>query len=102
MISNADDLEVIHNHTAQRFEIHLGDEMARLDYILSDDSILFTHTEVPPAYEGRGVGNRLVRVAMDVARDQGYTVQTHCSFVAYFIKRHPEYHPISWGYGVSG
>ena len=45
----------------------------------------------PPAIEGHGVGSKLVRGALDAARDQGLRVVPQCPFVAAYIKRHPEY-----------
>jgi uncharacterized protein len=51
----------------------------------------FTHTEVPPADEGKGIGARLVRAALDDARQRGFKIVPACSFVAAFIRRHPEY-----------
>ena len=53
--------------------------------------IVFTHTLVPPEIEGRGVGSKLIRGALDSARDQGLRVVPQCPFVKAFIDRHPGY-----------
>ena len=55
------------------------------------DRIVFTHTVVDDAFEGRGVGSTLVRGALDAARDEGLRVVPQCPFVRSFIQRHPEY-----------
>jgi uncharacterized protein len=60
-------------------------------YLRHGREIVFTHTEVPPALEGRGVGSRLARAALDDARRHGLTVIPRCPFIAAFIRRHPEY-----------
>jgi predicted GNAT family acetyltransferase len=52
---------VIHNREAGRFEAHLGDQIAELVYELREGVYVFTHTGVPRAFEGRGVGSALVR-----------------------------------------
>ena len=49
-----DDLSVEHNVAARRFEIHHGDEMARLEYHLRGPSIVYTHTIVPVVLDGHG------------------------------------------------
>ena len=58
---------------------------------MEDDRIVFTHTLVPHAIEGKGVGSKLIRAALDSARDQGLKVVPQCPFVAVYIDRHPEY-----------
>ena len=60
-------------------------------YLRHGGEIVFTHTEVPPALEGRGVASALARAALDDARRKGLAVIPRCPFVAAFIRRHPEY-----------
>jgi predicted GNAT family acetyltransferase len=60
-------------------------------YVQQGDRLVFTHTEVPAADEGKGIGSRLVRAALDDARQRGFKIKPACSFVAAFIRRHPEY-----------
>lgn len=55
------------------------------------DTITFTHTLVPPPVEGHGVGNALVRYALDDARSNHWQVVPRCAFVKAFIERHPDY-----------
>jgi len=91
---SADDLEVIDNAEAGRFEVRLGEAVAFAEYRLLQSGMLFPHTEVPPAFEGRGVGSKLVRTAVDSARERGLKVIPVCTFFAGYIKRHPEYHDL--------
>jgi predicted GNAT family acetyltransferase len=76
---------------AHRFEAQLPGGTAFIDYRMNGDAIVFTHTEVPEALEGHGVGNALVRFALDSARARGLSVVPLCPFVAAFIRRNPEY-----------
>jgi uncharacterized protein len=85
------DLEVIHNTEAQRFEIHYGDDMARLEYHLRGPSIIYTHTVVPVVLEGHGIAGRLAKEALDYARESGLSVVPLCPYVADYIEKHPEY-----------
>jgi predicted GNAT family acetyltransferase len=52
---------------------------------------VFTHTEVLPEYEGRGVGTALARGALDDVRASGRTLVARCPFIRSYLERHPEY-----------
>lgn len=56
-----------------------------------DRRVIFTHTFVTPRFRGRGVGNALVREALDDVRARGLTLTNFCDFVARYIDAHPEY-----------
>ena len=69
---------VIDNAAEKRYELDLGKgDMA--------------HTEVPPAYEGQGIGKELVLAALEDIRSKGLRVVPQCSFVEVYIRRHPEW-----------
>jgi predicted GNAT family acetyltransferase len=55
---------------------------------------MLTHTEVPYAYEGQGVGSQLVEKALGELRREGKKVIPSCSFVAAYIRRHPKWNDI--------
>jgi predicted GNAT family acetyltransferase len=80
-----------HNEAAHRFESEVTGHMAHLDYRMSKDRILFTHTEVPEELAGQGVGGALARAGLDYARQAHLRVVSHCAFVTTYIERHPEY-----------
>lgn len=54
-------------------------------------ALLFTHTEVLPAHEGKGLGSRLIAFALSEARRRGLQAIPACPFVAAYIRKHPEY-----------
>ena len=54
-------------------------------------AVAFTHTEVLPEWEGRGVGGRLARGALDDVRARGLAAVPICPFIAAWIRRHPDY-----------
>jgi predicted GNAT family acetyltransferase len=87
-------LEVIHNPDESRFEIHLEDSVATLTYEISNDDMIFLHTETPPQHEGKGIGSSLVRAGLEYAKEHLYRVIPLCSFTAGYISRHPEYQPL--------
>ena len=83
--------EVTNEEGRRRFELEEGGETAFITYIVEGERITLTHTIVPPDIEGRGVGSRLVRGALDAVREQGLKVVPQCSFVRGYIERHEEY-----------
>jgi uncharacterized protein len=85
------ELIVIHNPKAGRFEIEKDGHLAVLEYQLSEGKIVFTHTGVPEALEGQGIGSLLAHAGLDYARSQSYAVVPLCSFIAVYIQKHPEY-----------
>lgn len=79
------------NRAEAEFELVTGGHRAVAAYQMEGDTIVFTHTLVPPAIAGHGVASKLIRAALDSARDRGLKVVAQCSFVAAYIERHPEY-----------
>jgi len=67
MTSDAE-LLVVHNTTAKRFAISLDGEIAFSKYLLVGEKIIIEHTEVPIELEGKRIGSRIVRTALDYVR----------------------------------
>lgn len=98
MSGGMDALTVVNNEAEKRFEVVVDGETAVLEYIRAGGNITYTHTEVPPSLEGQGIGGKLARHALDFARDNGLKVIPICPFVTSYLRRHPEYHPLVFGY----
>lgn len=81
----------IHNQAAARFSIEKNGHMAVLEYEIHGGRIIFTHTGVPSALEGQGIGSLLARAGLDHARAEGLRVVPLCSFIAGYIRKHLEY-----------
>lgn len=81
---------VVHDETTARFELVLPQGTAFASYRRQGDTLLLTHTEVPPALEGRGLAGRVVAAALDHARARGLRVRPLCSYVAAYMRRHPQ------------
>jgi predicted GNAT family acetyltransferase len=83
---------VVNNNAAKnRFEACVEGHTAFLNYERRGNDLVLIHTEVPPELEGRGLGGHLARAALDHARAEHLHVVPRCSFVAVWVKRHPEY-----------
>ncbi len=82
------------NPAERRFEIAVGDQLAIAEYRLVDGGIMFTHTEVPQALEGRSLGKALVLAGLAAARERGLKVLPVCTFFAAYMKSHSETHDL--------
>lgn len=86
----AEPLNIVHNLDASRFEARIDGQLAVCEYRRSGEVLAFTHTEVPWPLEGRGIAAALVGHALDWARSEGLRVRPLCSFVAAYMRRHPQ------------
>jgi uncharacterized protein len=96
-------LVVTHNAEAARFEARPGPDPALLAICSyrrlsapggGADTLVLHHTEVPPQLQGRGVAGDLVQGALAWAREHGLHVRPTCSYVAAYMRRHPETHDL--------
>jgi predicted GNAT family acetyltransferase len=81
---------VTHNEAKGQFEITLGHEKAVLQYHRTEQHITLLHTQVPETSRGRGLGNQLVRAAMDFAHFNQLKVVPVCPFVKAYVQKHPD------------
>lgn len=92
-------LELSHNQSESRYEAHIDAELAGFaEYQVTDELVVFTHTEVAPRFEGQGVGSALARYALDDVRAQGTRkVMPLCPFIKGWIGHHREYVDLVYG-----
>lgn len=81
---------VTHNAARQRFESTVDGHLNVADYVLSNGTLVMTHTEVHPALQGRGIAASLVEQALAFARSEGLKVDPVCTYVKQYLQRHPE------------
>ncbi|GAA2183820.1 hypothetical protein GCM10009785_29050 [Brooklawnia cerclae] len=93
------EVSVIDAPEASRFEARIDGVLAGFaEYQLTDQLVVFTHTEVDPAFEGRGVGSAIARYALDKLRSEGtHKALPLCPFIKGWIERHPDYLDITYG-----
>lgn len=80
------------NEQTSQYETTIDGQVAYVAYDLEEPNrIVLTHTIVPDALSGRGIAGEVVKHALDDARANNLKVIPQCSYVAAYIKRHPEY-----------
>ena len=93
------DVHVVHDPDRTRYAASIDGEPAGFaEYLLTDELIVFTHTEVDPRFEGRGVGSAIAAFALAEVRAEGRRkVMPLCPFIKGWIGRHREYVPLVYG-----
>lgn len=94
-----DMVDIVRNDDASRYEAWIDGEVAGFaEFQLTDELIVFTHTEVDSAFEGQGVGSALAQFALDdVKADGRRKVLPLCPFIKAWIGRHPDYVSLVYG-----
>ncbi len=83
---------VRNNPDEHRYEVRVDGQLAGFAQYRDRPGLLaFIHTEVDPAFEGKGVGSALAKAALDDARAQAVAVLPFCPFINEYIRRHPQY-----------
>ncbi len=89
-------IRVIDATERKRFEIRVDGELAGFTVYRpatghEQETYAFVHTEIDEAYAHRGLGEVLVRAAMDEMIARGIRVLPFCPFVRRFIAGHEDY-----------
>lgn len=77
--------------TSGRFQIERNGEVAYLEYSLSGNILVLTHTEVPKKLRGLGLASALAETAFQLAREKNFKVDVVCPLVQGFLAKHPQY-----------
>lgn len=82
-----DEVTVTRNDDEARYEIRLGDALAGFaQFRLREGEIQFVHTEVDPAFRGKGLAQTLAEEALTDAAASGATIVPYCPFIAGYLQ----------------
>ena len=84
-------MSITNNQSLNRFEAALPEGTGFLRYRIDADTMHLLYVEVPPEARGHGVAAELSHAALEFARERGFKVIPVCSYVAAYLRRHPEY-----------
>lgn len=87
-------MKLADNTDKKQFEFEVEGRTARIEYILMGKKILLTHTEVPEELEGKGIGGKIVKLALENIESRGLKLIPLCPFIASYIKRHREWNRV--------
>jgi predicted GNAT family acetyltransferase len=78
---------ISHDQSATRFTTELEGHLAELDYTVAGDVMTITHTRVPQPIAGRGIAAELMRAALEVAAERGWSINPACSYAAAYMRK---------------
>lgn len=79
------------NETNHRFEWHVGNHFAFIDYKETTNQIALIHTESPEALAGTGSAAKLVAQTFAYIEQSGKKLLPFCPYVLAYLKKHPEW-----------
>jgi predicted GNAT family acetyltransferase len=91
METSVENLEVIHNEAENRFETWVDGQLSKLDYSIHGSTIMMLHVGVHPEQRGQGIAGKITQAGLEYAKEKNLRVIPMCSYVAAYIRRHPEY-----------
>jgi len=83
--------KLINNTGESRYEYRIEDYTPHIEYKISNGVIALTHTRVPLALQGKGVGKSLVEDTLKDIDEEGLKLLPLCGFVASYIRKNPEW-----------
>jgi predicted GNAT family acetyltransferase len=81
-------ITISHDQNAARFTTEVEGHQAELDYSVAGDVMTITHTRVPQPIAGRGVAAELMRAALKLAAERGWSINPACSYAAAYMRKH--------------
>ncbi|RKY94890.1 MAG: N-acetyltransferase [Ignavibacteriae bacterium] len=85
------DFEIKQDAEKNRFVTYVEEYEAVVEYTLKDNVIDLYRTFTPPELRGKGVAGKLVKYALEHAKENNLKVITTCSYVRGYIERHENY-----------
>ena len=83
------DITVTRNDEASRYEIHSDGTLAGFaEFSRRPGLIRFVHTEIDPAFQGRGLASTLAADALADAVASGDTILPLCPYIAKYLRTH--------------
>ena len=71
-----------------------GEWVAELTYLKSNGTMIIDHTEVDEKLRGEGVGQDLVKAAVEYARENDLKIRPVCPYTKKVIERTPEFQDV--------
>ena len=78
-------------HGAYRAQLPGAARAAELTWRARGEARIANHTFVPPELRDRGIAQQLVEAMVADARQQGFTIEPQCSYVAALFRRRPDW-----------
>jgi uncharacterized protein len=92
---NFEEIALNVNQENSSFELVVDGQRAFIDFVQKGNTFHLIHTEVPQELEGKGVAAVMVAKTLQYLDTHNFKMVPSCSYVQYYIKRHPEWKKLS-------
>lgn len=84
-------MELTDNTEKKQFEMVTDGSTSRIEYMIMGNKIFLTHTEVPTELEGKGIGSKIIQLALEEIEKRNLKLIPLCPLVAKYLTKHPEW-----------
>ena len=85
------DIQLVINDKANRFELHIEGHLAVIEYSMKGDIFVLLHTEVDQALEGRGFASMITEKTFNYIESINAKIIPLCPYIVSYLKKHPEW-----------
>ena len=71
-----------------------GEWIAELSYVRDDGTMTIDHTEIHEKLRGEGIGQDMIKAAVEYARANGLKIKADCPYAKKVIERTPEFQDV--------
>lgn len=83
--------EIIHRKKSQRFFLKIGRGKASyLKYTIGGNRMSIDSTYTPKEFRGRGYAGKLMKAAIEFAKENNLKIVPNCTYAQYYFEKHPE------------
>ena len=87
-----DNLNIQHDTVNHKFFVFTAGKESLMEYrVINENTLDYFHTFTPPELRGQGIAEKIVRVALDYAKQNNFKIIPSCPYVAKFVASHSEY-----------
>ena len=80
-------MEIVHQKDKNRYILNINNAIAKVEYVIKNDKMYLTHSEVPVSLRGQGIGKILVEKTFEKLTEEGFKAVAMCSYVKAVAKR---------------
>ncbi len=83
--------KIIHEKENERFVFYDDGKEAYVEYTAGEGELNLYHTHTDPELRGKGLAARVVRAALEFAKENNLKIIPGCSYVQAFVSKNDEY-----------
>ncbi len=80
-------LNIVHDKENMRFSLNINEELAKVDYSITNGKMYLNHSEVPYNLRGQGIGKVLVEKTFKQLTKEGYKAVAVCTYIKAIARR---------------